>query len=80
MVLQFEPHRLLVYTHCSSVSRLPDAPESDTVFTFTLRPAEGGTALTLHIHNFPTESIYKHLALYWPVTLEELKACAEAQT
>lgn len=79
-VLQFEPEQRLVYTHRSTVSRLPDAPESDTVFTFTLQPVEGGTALTLRIHNFPTESIYKHLALYWPVTLEELKACAEAQT
>ncbi len=78
-VLQFEPEQLLVYTHRSTVSRLPDTPESDTVFTFQLQPAEGGTTLTLRIENFPTETIYKHLAFYWPVTLEELKAYAETR-
>lgn len=76
-VLQFEPEQLLVYTHRSTVSRLPDTPESDTVFEFRLQEVEGGTALALRIYNFPTESIYKHLALYWPVTLEELKHVAE---
>lgn len=76
-VLQFEPEQLLVYTHRSTVSRLPDTPESDTVFTFRLQQVAGGTTLTLRIENFPTETIYKHLAFYWPVTLDELKNVAE---
>jgi hypothetical protein len=76
-VLQFEPETILRYNHLSSLSRLPDKPENYSVLEFRLAPIENQTALTLTLSNFPTESIYKHLAFYWNVTLEILKRMIE---
>lgn len=78
-VLQFEPEKALAYSHLSSISRLPDRPESYAVFRFDLQPIENQTRLELTISNFPTKSIYKHLAFYWNVTLEILKKMFENQ-
>jgi uncharacterized protein YndB with AHSA1/START domain len=69
-VLQFEPERVLRYSHLSSISRLPDRPESYTRIEFRLLPIEERTRLTLTISNFPTESIYHHLVFYWKSTIE----------
>lgn len=77
-VLVFEPRQRLCYTHLSSVSRLPDVPESYVRFDFTLSPEEGGTRLELQLTNFPTDSIYRHLAFYWSGTLPILKRYAES--
>ena len=78
-VLQFEPEQLLSYSHRNSISRLPDKPESYSVLEFRLAPNENQTSLALTVSNFPTESIYKHLAFYWNVALEVLKRQIEAQ-
>jgi uncharacterized protein YndB with AHSA1/START domain len=78
-VLQFEPEKTLQYSHLSSLSRLPDKPESYSVFEFGLTPKSNQTTLTLTVSNFPTENIYKHLAFYWNVTLEILKRMIEEQ-
>lgn len=72
-VLQFEPEKTLEYSHLSSTSRLPDQLESYSIIEFSLQPLQDLTILTLTVSNFPTESIYKHLAFYWNVTLEVLK-------
>lgn len=69
-VLQFEPEKNLRYSHLSSLSRLPDQPENYSIVDFRLTP-EG--ILTITLSNFPTESICKHLAFYWNVTLEIFK-------
>jgi len=76
-VLQFEPEKVLRYSHLSSASRLPDRPESYSIFEFRLSSLENRTSLTLTASNFPTETIYKHLAFYWNVTLEILKKMVE---
>lgn len=76
-VLQFEPERILQYSHLSSLSRLPDVPESYSIIEFKLTPVENQTTLALTVSNFPTESIYKHLTFYWNVTLEVLKRLVE---
>jgi hypothetical protein len=78
-VLQFELEKVLRYSHLSSLSRLPDRPENYSVMDFRLTPDEDQTALTLTLSNFPTESIEKHLAFYWNVTLEILKRMMEDQ-
>ncbi len=78
-VLAFVPGERLMYTHLSSLSRLPDSPESYTVFDFLLEPMETSTLLVLTIHNFPTDTIYNHLAFYWNVTMELLKKFIEHQ-
>jgi len=76
-VLQFEPGKVLSYSHLSSLSRLPDQPENYTVITFNLAPLQDQTSLTLTINNFPTETIYRHLDFYWRTTLMMLKKFTE---
>ena len=78
-VLQFEREKLLQYSHLSSLSRLPDKPENYSMLEFRLAPTSHQTTLALTLSNFPTESIYKHLAFYWNVTLEILKKMIEEQ-
>lgn len=77
-VLAFDPQRRLCYTHLSSVSRLPDVPESYVQFHFALSPEGEGTRLDLQLTNFPTDSIFRHLAFYWSGTLPILKRYAES--
>lgn len=72
-----DEEKLLQYTHLSSLSRLPDVPGSYTTLRFSLEAKGDLTNLTLRITGFPTESIYKHLAFYWNVTLELLKQFVE---
>jgi uncharacterized protein YndB with AHSA1/START domain len=76
-VLEVEPHSILRYTHLSSISRLPDRPENYSILEFRLAAAQDGTALTLTLGNFPTETIRKHLEFYWRTTLEILKRFVE---
>jgi uncharacterized protein YndB with AHSA1/START domain len=79
MVLQFEPGKTLTYTHLSSISRLPDRPENYSRIDFHLTPLGDQTILELTLSNFPNESIHKHLAFYWNVTLEILKRTVESK-
>jgi len=78
-VLQFEPEKVLEYSHLSSISRLPDKPENYSSVEFRLAPMEKQTTLRVTLRNFPTESIYKHLVFYWNVTPEILKRMMESQ-
>jgi uncharacterized protein YndB with AHSA1/START domain len=78
-VLQFEPQKILQYSHLSSISRLPDQPESYSIFEFQVASLGNLTTLTFTVSNFPTEIIYKHLGFYWNVTLEILKKMIEEQ-
>ena len=77
VVLKFEPQKTLSYTHLSSLSHLPDQPQSYTTFEFSLDPAGHDTSLTLVASHFPTLSIFKHLQFYWTGTLRVLKQHAE---
>ena len=79
IVLQFEMEKILKYSHLSSTSRLADKAENYSIIAFELEPIENQTALTLTLSNFPTETIYKHLAFYWNATLEILKKMVENQ-
>ena len=77
IVLDFEKEKILRYSHLSSISRLSDKPENYSVFEFALTPIDDQTSLTFKASTFPTETIYKHLAFYWNVTLEILKRMIE---
>ncbi len=76
-VLRFSPPHVLEYSHLSSLSDLPDIQVNHTVITFELIDDNDTTTLTLTVRNFPTESIYKHLVLYWTTTLDVLKSFVE---
>ncbi|MFN8357470.1 MAG: SRPBCC domain-containing protein [Spirosomataceae bacterium] len=77
VILQFTPEKCLRYSHLSSVSHLSDYADNYTIFEFVLLPLALQTQLTLHIKNFPTEVIRKHLAFYWPATLSLIKQQSE---
>lgn len=72
-VLQFEPRAVVRYSHLSSLSRLPDTPESYSVFEFRLEPLADDTSLTVIVTGFPTETIFKHLDFYWRGTIRVLQ-------
>ncbi|MGE0789564.1 MAG: SRPBCC domain-containing protein [Sandaracinaceae bacterium] len=76
-VVRFAPCERLTYTHLSSISRLPDVPESYTTLDFRLDAVGGDTALRLTLSGFPTEPIEKHLRFYWRGTLPILKRFVE---
>lgn len=80
IVLQFEPEKIVQYSHLSSISRLPDRPENYSLVEFRLQPIENQTTLILTLSNFPTESIYQHLTFYWNVTLDVLKRMIEGES
>ncbi|HNB42222.1 MAG TPA: SRPBCC domain-containing protein [Anaerolineales bacterium] len=79
LVLKFEPEKNLQYSHLSSVSHLPDRAENYSILDFQLHSIHQKTQLMFTLRNFPTESIYKHMAFYWNVTLEVFKRIAEEQ-
>jgi uncharacterized protein YndB with AHSA1/START domain len=78
-VLQFEPEKILRYNYLSSLSNLPDKPENYTDIKFSLSSAGGQTQLIVTLTNFPTDTIYKHLELYWRSTLNVLKTLVETR-
>ena len=78
-VLQFQPECQLMYSHLSSLSRLPDSIENYSIVEFRLLPQHEKTILTVTLTNFPTDTIYKHLTFYWNVAVELLKKFVELQ-
>ncbi len=76
-VLAFEPNKHFSYSHLSSISKLPDEPASYTILNFVLEEDGAATRLTFIASDFPTESIYRHMAFYWNVALEMLKKKVE---
>ena len=73
VVKEFEPEKIVAYTHLSSLSRLANAPKNYALIAFRLSASGKQTLLRLTVENFPTETIYQHLALYWRATIVLLK-------
>jgi uncharacterized protein YndB with AHSA1/START domain len=76
-VVAFKPMERLIYTHLSSLSRLPDVPANHTTLDFHLDSLGSATSLALVASGFPTDSIFKHLQFYWGGTLACLKRHVE---
>jgi uncharacterized protein YndB with AHSA1/START domain len=53
-ILRIEPPTLLVHTHWSDVSGLPDAPENYQEVTWALSERDGSTELTITERNLPS--------------------------
>lgn len=78
VIRRFEPNSVLEYSHASSLSRLPDRPESYTIIEFQLEPSGDQTHLIVSLRNFPTKSTYQHLNFYWRGTINIIKQVVEA--
>ena len=76
-ILKFEPNKILQYNQLDSISNLHDMEENYSILTFQLSSINDQTLLQIDIENFPTETIYKHLNLYWRTTIELIKHIIE---
>jgi uncharacterized protein YndB with AHSA1/START domain len=76
-ILRIEPSRLLVHTHWSALSGLPDDPENYEEITWTLSERDGSTELTIAESNLPSEEAKAVSEQGWKAALSNLKDLLE---
>jgi uncharacterized protein YndB with AHSA1/START domain len=76
-ILRIEPPTLLVHTHWSDVSGLPDEPQHYQRVTWSLDDDDGRTSLTVHEDNLPSEDAKRMSDQSWPHALGNLKELVE---
>jgi uncharacterized protein YndB with AHSA1/START domain len=72
-VLAVAPGERLSVTHFSPMSGQPDVPENYHTLTYQLRPASGGTHVTLTQDNNASDDELKHSTENWQAMLGFLK-------
>jgi uncharacterized protein YndB with AHSA1/START domain len=77
-ILEIEPPRLLVHSHWSPVSGLPDAPENYQRVTWELSELDGETELTIREANLPSEEARATSKASWRIVLDNLKTLLES--
>jgi uncharacterized protein YndB with AHSA1/START domain len=77
-VLAFEPEKLLVHTHWSSVSGVPDEPENYQTVSWVLTERDGQTELTVTDDNIRTEEAREASDQGWAAALSALKGVVES--
>ena len=76
-VLQVELGKLLVSTFWSSLSGLPDVPESYQTVRYELATEAGGTRLTVTQDNNTTQEEASHSEQNWKIVLDGIKKLLE---
>lgn len=76
-ILQFNPERLLQYTHFSPLSGLPDSPENYHTVTIELTQEGTLTRVWLSQDKNPTEEARRHSEENWNTMLAALKDLLE---
>ena len=77
-IVQIEAPRLLVHTHWSPMSGLPDRPEHYQRVTWTLDGSDGTTTLTVAEDNLPSEEAKAISDQSWPQALQSLRELVES--
>jgi uncharacterized protein YndB with AHSA1/START domain len=77
-ILEIEPGRMLVHTHWSETSGLPDKPENYQTVSFMLSEDEGKTTVTVAESNFPSSKARSVSEASWRKALEGLKQLVES--
>jgi uncharacterized protein YndB with AHSA1/START domain len=77
-ILRVVPERMLVHTHWSSVSGLPDSAEHYQEVTWQLTEQDGATQLTVRERNLPSEEAKAVSEQGWTAALTALKELLEA--
>jgi hypothetical protein len=77
-ILAFEPDTLLVHTHWSSVSGVPDVPENYQTVSWVLTEDSGTTKLTVTDDNIRSEDARATSDQAWEAALSALKEVAES--
>jgi uncharacterized protein YndB with AHSA1/START domain len=76
-ILRIEPPRLLVHTHWSDMSGVPDDPENYQEVTWALEEQDGSTELTVSERNLPSEEAKSTSQEGWRSALTALKNVVE---
>jgi uncharacterized protein YndB with AHSA1/START domain len=76
-ILQIEPPRLLVHSHWSPLSGLPDIPENYQQVSWELSEQDGETELTIGEVNLPSEEAKTTSEGAWQAVLDNLKRLLE---
>ena len=77
-IVQIEPPRVLVHTHWSPMSGLPDRPEHHQRVTWTLDGSDGTTTLTVAEDNLPSDEAKAISDQSWPQALQNLRELVES--
>jgi uncharacterized protein YndB with AHSA1/START domain len=76
-ILEIEPPRLLVHSHWSPVSGLPDTPENHERVSWELSERDDGTELTIRESNLASEEARATSEQSWRLVLKNLKQFLE---
>jgi uncharacterized protein YndB with AHSA1/START domain len=76
-ILKFEPEKLLVTTHWSPLSGVPDTPEYYHTVSYELSGQDGGTKVTISQDNNATEDEKLHSEQNWKMMLDGVKKMLE---
>jgi uncharacterized protein YndB with AHSA1/START domain len=79
VILQFEPGRVLQFSHFSPLAGLPDVPENYHTVTIELANEGDRTRVALTQDNNPTEQAREHSERNWAAMLAALKKLVERQ-
>jgi uncharacterized protein YndB with AHSA1/START domain len=77
-ILEVEPPKLLVHTHWSPVSGLPDAPENYERISWELSERPDGTELTIRESNLASDEAKATSEQSWRLVLGHLKGLLES--
>lgn len=77
-ILAFEPEKLLVTTHWSPLSGVPDRPENYHKVTYELSEQGGNTTVTLTQDNNATEEEKTKNDQFWKTMLDGMKKLLES--
>ena len=76
-VVQVEPEKLLVLTHWSPLSGVPDAPANYHTVRYELGQANGGTRVRITQDNNASEEEMQHSKKNWTTVLDNMKKLLE---
>jgi uncharacterized protein YndB with AHSA1/START domain len=79
-ILRIEPPRLLVHTHWSDMSGVPDDPANYQEVTWALEERDASTELTVSERNLPSEQAKTTSEQGWSSALTALKNVVEDRT
>jgi uncharacterized protein YndB with AHSA1/START domain len=77
-ILKMEPEKLLMSTHWSPLSGVPDSPENYHTVTYTLSEKDGSTEVTITQDNNASEEEKAHSEGNWKTVLAGMKKLLEA--
>jgi uncharacterized protein YndB with AHSA1/START domain len=76
-ILKIEPEKLLMSTHWSPMSGVPDTPENYHTVTYTLSGKGDGTVVTITQDNNASQEEQEHSEQNWRTALEGMKKLLE---